>query len=94
MTFAYEEPAIAPAARPGLRGLRSAGAVDEVFGRWGGSGRTIMLLSLVLVDALAAQIAFYLGAELYWAVASEVPTAFGSSQPLTLRQRWHHAAIA
>ena len=36
----------------------------------------ILLLSLVLVDAVAAQIAFYLGAELYSAAISE-ETAFG-----------------
>jgi Undecaprenyl-phosphate galactose phosphotransferase WbaP len=43
-----------------------------------------MLLSLVLVDAVAAQIAFYLGAELYSAAGSEEAMAFGFGPQLAL----------
>ena len=61
MALAYKEHAASPAYRPALLGLGSPSAVEEQ-GRLGRSGRMIMLLSLVLVDAVAAQIAFYLGA--------------------------------
>jgi Undecaprenyl-phosphate galactose phosphotransferase WbaP len=43
-----------------------------------------MLLSLVLVDALTAQVAFFLGAELYSAFATDEAMAFGFNLQLSL----------
>jgi Undecaprenyl-phosphate galactose phosphotransferase WbaP len=82
MALAYKERAASPAYRPALLGLDSPPHV-EGEGKLSRSGRIIMLLSLVLVDAVAAQIAFYLGAELYSAVIRE-ETAFGFGPPLAV----------
>jgi Undecaprenyl-phosphate galactose phosphotransferase WbaP len=76
MALAYKEGAASSAYRPALLGIDSHPEVEGEQGRFGRSGRMIMLLALVLVDAVAAQIAFYLGAELYSAAISE-EAAFG-----------------
>jgi Undecaprenyl-phosphate galactose phosphotransferase WbaP len=83
MAFAYKDSAIAPAARLGLPDLQRGSTGDAVRGRWGQSARIIMLVSLVLIDALAAQIAFFLGAELYAGFASNAPSAAGFSLELS-----------
>ena len=75
MALAYKERAASPAYRPALLGLNSLPEVEGAQGGLARSGRMILLLS-VLVDAVAAQIAFYLGAELYSAAISE-ETVFG-----------------
>ena len=76
MALAYKERAASPAYRPALLGLDSPPEVEGAQGGLARSGSMILLLSLVLVDAVAAQIAFYLGAELYSAAISE-ETVFG-----------------
>jgi hypothetical protein len=58
---ALKERVASLAYRPALLGLYSRPHV-EGEGKLGRSGRMIMLLSLVLVDAVAAQIAYF-GAE-------------------------------
>jgi Undecaprenyl-phosphate galactose phosphotransferase WbaP len=83
MAFAYKEPSVSPPERRALLGLEPAGEVGAP-GRLALSGRMIMLLSLVLADAVAGQIAFYLGAELYSALASQGPTAFGFGPQLSV----------
>jgi Undecaprenyl-phosphate galactose phosphotransferase WbaP len=53
----------------------------DVFRR---SNRTIMLVALVLADTVAAQIAFYLGTELYSALFNKAPEALPSDPHLSL----------
>jgi Undecaprenyl-phosphate galactose phosphotransferase WbaP len=65
MALAYKEHAASPAYRPALLGLELPSEGAGARGRLDRSGRLIMPLSLVLVDAVAAQIAFYVGAGLY-----------------------------
>ena len=79
MAFAYKEPAISPAAPGALLALESPRKAEPIIQRssFGLSARMIMLLSLVLVDAAAAQAAFYLGAQLYAALAGETQAASG-----------------
>ncbi len=83
MAFAYKESAIA-AARPGLRDLDRAGAAHAVRGRWGRFTRISMVISLVLVDTMATQVAFLLGAALYSGFATGSDPAFGFSVQLSL----------
>jgi FlaA1/EpsC-like NDP-sugar epimerase len=75
MAFAYKEPAISPAGGRALRGL--AREVEPGLRRVGLSGPFVMMLSLVLADALAAQAAFYFGAEVYAIVVPEGTAALG-----------------
>jgi Undecaprenyl-phosphate galactose phosphotransferase WbaP len=84
MALAYKEHAVSGASRPGLVGVGLRPELDGAPGRLARSGRMIMLLSLVLVDAVAAQIAFYLGAELYLALPSHEATAFAFGPQLAL----------
>jgi Undecaprenyl-phosphate galactose phosphotransferase WbaP len=84
MAFAYKEPTVSPANRRALLGLEPPRQIEAAHGRFALSGRMIMLLSLVLVDALSAQVAFFLGAVLYPGVASAAPTAFGFSAHLSM----------
>lgn len=81
MAFAYKEPAVG---RSGLLGLDLAREAEVGRNRLRLSGRIIMLLSLVLVDALAALAAFYLGAELYGAIARGGSAALGFGSHLTV----------
>jgi Undecaprenyl-phosphate galactose phosphotransferase WbaP len=83
MAFAYKEHAVSPANRRALLGLDPIRAIDPAHARLARPGRIVMLLSLILVDALSAQIAFYLGAELYPALAGARPVAFGFSAELS-----------
>jgi Undecaprenyl-phosphate galactose phosphotransferase WbaP len=83
MAFAYKESAIATS-RPGLRDLERAGAAHAARGRWGRFARISMVLSLVLVDAVAAQVAFLLGATIYSGFASDSLPAFGFSPQLAV----------
>jgi hypothetical protein len=73
MAFAFKQPAISPPDRRALLGLQAAQQPEPTLtrGAFGLSARTIMLCSLVLVDTVAAQIAFHLGAQLYAALAGE-----------------------
>ncbi|MGH6895121.1 MAG: sugar transferase [Geminicoccaceae bacterium] len=82
MAFAYKEPTVSRADRRALLGLEPPRAVEPVPGLLGASGRIITLLSLILADALAVQVAFYLGAEVYAAVAGEGSAAAGFSPQL------------
>ena len=82
MAFAYKELAIGSPARLGLTDVQRAGAGGALRGRSSQSARMIMLLALVLGDVLAIQIAFFLGAELYWGLAS-APGGFGFSLQLS-----------
>jgi Undecaprenyl-phosphate galactose phosphotransferase WbaP len=84
MALAFKEQAASPASRPALLGVDLRPEVDAAPGRFARSGRLIMLLSLILVDVVAAQIAFYLGAELYSAAVSEQATALGFGPQLAL----------
>ena len=84
MAFAYKEHAVSPASRAALLGLNSPPEVDGAPGWLGRSGRLVVLLSLVLIDAAAAQIAFYFGAELYSAARSGVTTPFAFGPQLAL----------
>jgi Undecaprenyl-phosphate galactose phosphotransferase WbaP len=84
MTFAYRQHTVSPAEPHALLELEPTDEVEAAHGRLALSGRMLMLLSLVLVDAVAAQIAFHLGAELYSAVAGQVATAFGFSSQLSV----------
>jgi Undecaprenyl-phosphate galactose phosphotransferase WbaP len=77
MALAFKEHAAAPAYRPALLGLELLPEGAGAQGRLGRSGRLIMSLSLILVDAVAAQIAFYFGAELYSAAFGEGTISFG-----------------
>ena len=77
MALAYKEHAGAPAYRPALRGLALPPEAGGAHGQLARSGRIIMLLSLILVDAVTAQIAFYLGTELYAAATSARTAGFG-----------------
>jgi Undecaprenyl-phosphate galactose phosphotransferase WbaP len=83
MALAYKEGAASPTYRPALLGIEAPPEVKGAPGRLARSGRMIMLLSLVLVDAVAAQIAFYCGAELYSAAISE-ETGFGFGPELAV----------
>jgi FlaA1/EpsC-like NDP-sugar epimerase len=84
MALAYKEHAVSGASRPGLVGVDLRPELDGAPGRLARSGPLIMLLSLVLGDAVAAQIAFYLGAELYLALPSHEATAFVFGPQLAL----------
>jgi Undecaprenyl-phosphate galactose phosphotransferase WbaP len=84
MAFAYKEHAVLTADRRSLLGLDQASDVEAGFRRLVLSGRMIMMLSLLLVDVLAAQVAFYLGAELYSTVVRGGPVAFGFSPQLSV----------
>ena len=77
MALAYKEHAASPAYRPALLGLDLPSEGAGARGRLDRSGRLIMSLSLVLVDAVAAQIAFYLGAGLYSAARGGGTFSFG-----------------
>jgi Undecaprenyl-phosphate galactose phosphotransferase WbaP len=78
MAFARKEPAISPASRPALLGLELGRKVEAMLGpgAFSLSGKMLMVLSLILVDGLAAQIAFHLGAEIYGAFVKEGTTGF------------------
>jgi hypothetical protein len=76
MAFAYKEPAIAPAGRRALLGIEPGREVVPAPGRLG-SGGIVMLLALVLADALAGLLAFYLGTEIYRALDPKGPLASG-----------------
>jgi Undecaprenyl-phosphate galactose phosphotransferase WbaP len=81
MAFMYEEQAVAPAtATPADPVQRVDGGVARGYS--GRFARISMLASLVLVDALSAQVAFFLGAELYSKLV--VPTGFEFSYQLAL----------
>ena len=84
MAFAYKEHAVSPGHRPALLGLDPASKIEVGLGRLALSGRMLMLLSLIVADALAAQVAFHLGAELYATVAGGGPAPFGLSPGLSL----------
>ena len=84
MTFAYEDPVVAPADGRALLGIDHVREVGPALDRLGRSGGMIMLVALVLADALAGQIAFYLGAEIYGALAREAPPASGLSPHLAM----------
>ena len=86
MAFARKEPAISPASQPALLGLDLGRKIEAALGpgAFSLSGKMIMLLSLVLVDGLAAQIAFYLGSEIYGALVGEGPASSGFSPYLSL----------
>jgi Undecaprenyl-phosphate galactose phosphotransferase WbaP len=84
MALAFKEQAVPPASRPALFGVDLRPEAGGAQGRLPRSGRMIMLLSLVLVDAVAAQIAFYLGAGLYSAAVSDEARAFGFGPQLAL----------
>jgi Undecaprenyl-phosphate galactose phosphotransferase WbaP len=84
VALAYKEHAVSPERRSALLRLEPPPEVDRVQGRLARSSRIIMLLSLVLADVVAVQIAFYLGAELYSAAASEKTTAFGFGPQLAV----------
>jgi FlaA1/EpsC-like NDP-sugar epimerase len=85
MAFAYKEPAISPTDRYALLGLEPARRAGPTLrrGPLGVSARVIMLFSLVLVDALAAQVAFHLGTALYSALAGGGIAAAGFSARLS-----------
>ena len=85
MTFAYKEPAISPVDHHALLSLEPArtAAPPLTGGSLGLSARMIMLVSLVLVDALAAQVAFHLGAWLYASLAGAGSAASGFSTQLS-----------
>jgi Undecaprenyl-phosphate galactose phosphotransferase WbaP len=82
MAFAFKESAVSSPARSALRGLEPAREIEAAPGHRVLSARMIMLLSLVLADAVAAQIAFYLGAEFYSMFTRS--TAFGFGPQLSL----------
>jgi Undecaprenyl-phosphate galactose phosphotransferase WbaP len=84
MAFAYKSPAVSPAERRALLGLEPARAVEPVPGLLGVPGRVVMVLALVLADALAALIAFYLGAEVYGALAGGGSATPGFSPELAV----------
>jgi Undecaprenyl-phosphate galactose phosphotransferase WbaP len=84
MAFAYKEHAVSTADRAALLGLAPASGVEAGLGRLALSCRMITILSLILVDALAAQVAFYLGAELHAIVAGGGSVAFGFSPHLSV----------
>jgi Undecaprenyl-phosphate galactose phosphotransferase WbaP len=89
MAFAYKEPAISRADRRALLGLEAGHRHEPTptRGAFGLSARTIMLCSLVLVDTVAAQVAFHLGAKLYAALAGATASGFSthlSAMALTL----------
>jgi Undecaprenyl-phosphate galactose phosphotransferase WbaP len=84
MAFAYKQHTVSPPDRPALLALDPTYEVEAAHGGLALSGRMFMLLALVLVDAIAAQVAFYLGAELYGAVTREGPAAFGFSSQLSV----------
>ena len=83
--FAYKEPAISPADPRALLVLQPAGkpAPTLEHGSFGLPARLIMLLSLVLVDALVAQVAFHFGAQLYSALAGAAYGVSGSGLQLS-----------
>jgi len=84
MAFVCEEPAVAPATRFELHALHREGAGGAVRGLSGRSARIMMLLSLVLVDVLSAQLAFFLGSALYSELGGAGVTASGFSLQLSL----------
>jgi Undecaprenyl-phosphate galactose phosphotransferase WbaP len=84
MAFAFKEHTVPPPNRRALLGLEPARGVQAAHRPPVLPGRIIMLLSLVLADALAAQVAFYLGAVLYSAVAGQGAIAFGFSLQLSM----------
>jgi Undecaprenyl-phosphate galactose phosphotransferase WbaP len=84
MAFAFKERTVPATNRRALRGLEPASDVEAARRHLAPSGRMITLLSLVLADALAAQAAFYLGAELYSAVANEPSGGFGFNPQLAV----------
>jgi Undecaprenyl-phosphate galactose phosphotransferase WbaP len=84
MAFAFKEHAVAPGHRPALLGLDPASKIEEGLGRLALSGRMVMLVSLIVADALAAQLSFHLGAELYSTVAGGGPGVFGFWPHLSL----------
>jgi Undecaprenyl-phosphate galactose phosphotransferase WbaP len=84
MALAYKEHAVAGARRPGLVGVDVRPGMNGAPGRSARSGRMIMLLAQVLGDAVAAQIAFYLGAELYVVANWDNAPAFGFGPQLAL----------
>jgi Undecaprenyl-phosphate galactose phosphotransferase WbaP len=84
MAFAYEEHAVRTAERSALLGIEPASAAAVELGRLALASRMLLLLSLIVVDALAAQAAFYLGPELYSIVAGGPPVAFGFSPHLSV----------
>jgi Undecaprenyl-phosphate galactose phosphotransferase WbaP len=53
-------------------------------GAFRGAGRVVMVLSLVLADTVAAQIALCAGVELYWTLAGGAPGSLASSPYLWL----------
>jgi Undecaprenyl-phosphate galactose phosphotransferase WbaP len=80
MAFAYKDHALAQPA--GHRFLDRVGVETGYLGR-GRLGRAIMLLALVAADAVAAQIAFYLGVKCY-AVVAGAAAPFGFSAQLSV----------
>jgi hypothetical protein len=84
MAFVCEEPAVAPATPFELHALHREGAGGAVRGLSGRSARIMMLLSLVLVDVLSAQLAFFLGSALYSELGGAGATASGFSLQLSL----------
>jgi Undecaprenyl-phosphate galactose phosphotransferase WbaP len=84
MAFAYKNPAVSRADRHALLGLEPARAVEPVPGLLGVPGRVVMVLALVLADALAAVIAFYLGVEVYGALAGRGAAAADFSPQLAV----------
>ncbi|HET9199436.1 MAG TPA: exopolysaccharide biosynthesis polyprenyl glycosylphosphotransferase [Dehalococcoidia bacterium] len=86
MAFARKEPAVSPASRPALLGLDLGRKVEALLGpgAFSLSGKMLMVLSLILVDGLAAQIAFYLGSETYGALVGEDPALSGFSPYLSV----------
>jgi Undecaprenyl-phosphate galactose phosphotransferase WbaP len=82
MAFAYQESSIHSPGRPALAGLEMASAPAR--GGFGQSRRLITVLALVLIDALLAQVAFYLGAEAYRLVAGDGLSALEFSPQLTV----------
>src|SRR5690606_2843588 len=84
MALAYKEHAAVPASRRALVDLSALPEIDETQGRLTRSRRLLMLASLFLADVVAAQIAFWLGAELYAGVVSPGTAAFGFGPELAV----------
>ena len=72
MAFAYKQAAIS-ADRRALPRFEAAREFEAAPGRLRLSGRVIMLLSLVMVDCLAALVAFHLATEAYLAITGQGP---------------------
>jgi Undecaprenyl-phosphate galactose phosphotransferase WbaP len=86
MAFARKEPAVSPASRPASPGLDLGRRIEALLGpgAFSLSGKMLMVVSLILADGLAAQIAFYLGSETYGALVGEGPALSGFSPYLAV----------